>query len=289
MRYRFIQKHKNEYSVRLLCRVLKVSPAGFYAWFRRPKSKRERANEQLLAKIRVFHAESQGIYGVPRVYRDLRAQGLRCGKNRVARLMRAHGIRSKMARKRYKVVTTDSKHDYTLAANILNRNFKAEGPNQKWVADITFIRTREGWLYLAVVLDLYSRAVVGWAVSSDMRVRLTASALQMAVSRRRMSPGLVHHSDRGVQYAAEDYQQLLKQHGMVPSMSRKGDCYDNAVVESFFHTLKTELVYHCKYRTREEARKSISEYIEVFYNRKRRHSSIGYMAPLEFENLVSAA
>jgi transposase InsO family protein len=233
-------------------------------------------------RISEVHRESGCIYGSPRVYRELLSRGERVCENTVARLMQMQRIRSIIAKK-FVPCTTDSRHDFPVADNALGRNFNAEGPNQKWVADITYIETQEGWLYLAGVMDLYSRKIVGWSMSDNMRVDLVADALKMALDRRRPGPELLHHSDRGVQYASTDYQALLARHGCVCSMSRTANCYDNAVMESFWGTLKTELVYHTKYATRDEARQSLFKYIEVFYNRIRRHSSLDYVSPEAFE------
>jgi putative transposase len=239
------------------------------------------ANQQLTAAIHATFKRSRGTYGAPRIHAELKSSGMECGLNRVARLMRKAGIRAKR-RRAYKVTTTLSRHNYPVAPNTLNRQFWAEGPNQKWVGDITYIPTREGWLYLAAVLDIYSRKVVGWAMDKHMEEGLVASALQMATTHRRPGEGVLHHSDRGSQYAAHDYQQLLCAHKMEVSMSRKGDCYDNAMMESFFSTLKSECATDV-YDTRAEGRQSIFEYIEVWYNRQRRHSSLGYVSPEAFE------
>lgn len=270
-----------------MCQVLGVSRSGYYAWKRCPESSRAREDRRLTELIERAHQRSRAIYGAPRIHLDLREQGERCGKNRVARLMRQAGIRSKVARKFRR--TTDSSHSLPVAGNLLNQNFHVTAPNAVWVADITAIHTREGWLYLASILDLYARTVVGWAMDGSMTRQLTLDALEMAVKRRRPAAGLIHHSDQGVQYAAHDFQRRLKEHGILCSMSRRGDCYDNAVVESFFHTLKTELVHHHQYRSRNEARASIFDYIETFYNRQRRHSSIGYRTPMEFERQLHVA
>lgn len=235
-----------------------------------------------MAEIKVIHKRSRETYGSPRIHVDLGEKGIFCSEKRVARLMKHHRIAAK--RKRKFVVTTDSRHDLPVAENKLNQIFSATKPNEKWVTDITYVWTREGWLYLAVILDLYSRKVIGWAMDKTMERGLVMNALQMALLARKPERGLLHHSDRGSQYASNDYQQLLKDNKITCSMSRKGNCYDNACMESFFATLKQELVYHRQYQTRKEAKQDIFEYIQVWYNRKRRHSSLGYFSPEQFEN-----
>lgn len=280
----FIRDHRREFRVWLLCRVLGVSRSGYYAWRQRPESERSRANRLLELQIRVVHQRSRRSYGSPRITDELKAGGTVCGRHRVARLMRAAGIRAKTVKK-YKA-TTDSKHTLPVAANLLARQFTVSHPNRVWVADITYIRTGEGWLYLAAVLDLYSRQIVGWGMSDRIDGELARSALSQALAQRRPLPGLIHHSDRGKQYAAAGYQKLLRDYGAVCSMSRKGDCWDNAPMESFFGTLKQELVYQERFATREEAKAKIFEYIEVFYNRQRRHSANGSVSPVEFEKLT---
>lgn len=265
----------------VMCRVLGVSRSGYYAWRTRPDSTRKKADRELTQKIRVVHGMSRGTYGAPRIHAELKADGIVCGRNRVARLMRHAEIRAKAAR-RFKA-TTNSRHRLPVAPNLLERRFAAGRVNRVWVADMTYIFTHEGWLYLAVIVDLCSRLVVGWAMDSRMTKELAVTALLMAVWQRKPGSGLIHHSDRGSQYASGEYQALLGQYAIRPSMSRQGDCYDNAVGESFFKTLKVELVYHCDYQSRQEARQSIFEYLEGFYNRRRRHSSLGYMSPVEFE------
>lgn len=283
MKFRFIRDHADRFGVERMCRVLGVSRSGYYAWRRRRPSRRAQENQRLLVEVKAIHAtKNHDTYGSPRMHRELRERGLRCGRHRVARLMKKQGIQAKQARK-FRPVTTDSKHALPVAPNRLERDFSATGPDQVWAADITYIRTREGWLYLAVILDLFSRLVVGWAVGDTLSRHLPLRALQMALGRRRPRPGTVHHSDRGSQYASQDYQDLLAQEGLLCSMSRKGDCYDNAVVESFFDTLKVEQVYHQDYRTRREATADLFEYIEIFYNRQRRHSYLGQVSPAEFE------
>ena len=280
----FIRDHRMEFRVWLMCRVLGVSKSGYYAWLGRPESRRTSANRVLVSQIRVVHQRSRKSYGSPRITEELNDIGVPCGRHRVARLMRHAGIRAK-AVKKYKA-TTDSKHSLPVSPNLLSRPFTVTRPNRVWVSDITYVRTTEGWLYLAVVMDLYARRLVGWAMSERIDGELTLSALRQALNQRRPSPGLIHHSDRGKQYAAGDYQKLLRDHGALCSMSRKGDCWDNAPCESFFGTLKQELVYQERFDTREEAKAKIFEYIEVFYNRQRRHSSAGSRSPVEFERLA---
>ena len=271
--------------MRLVCRVLGVSRSGYYAWRRRPVSSRSIRNQELLEKIKDVHKKSKETYGSPRVHKQLLADGELCGRGRVERLMSANGICGKQRRKF--VVTTDSKHDLPVAENILDREFSVEEPNKVWLSDITYIPTDEGWLYLAGVLDLCSRTAVGWSMSDSLEKELVMDALKMAYGRRQPGVGLIHHSDRGSQYASEAYRALLNDYGMTMSMSRKGNCWDNAVMESFFGTLKRELVHHRRYRTRAEARKDIFEFIEVFYNRERLHSSLGYMSPLDYEKQIA--
>lgn len=281
MRFQFIEDHRDEFPVTRLCQVLEVSPSGYYAWRNRPVSQREMANQRLLAKIKVVHAESHETYGSPRVYRELKADGVSCSENRVARLMRGHDIRAKQA-KRYKR-TTRANDAHPVAPNLLDGDFTADRPDRSWVADISYIWTQEGWLYLAVILDLFSRRIVGWALSSRLTSPLVEDALKMAIQQRRPGPDLLHHSDRGSQYTGEAYQQLLKNNNIQVSMSSTGNCYDNAAMESFFGTLKVEWVHHRRYQTRDEARTDIFFFIEVFYNRRRRHSTLGYLSPEAFE------
>jgi putative transposase len=281
MIFPFIEAHRSFYPVRVMCRVLGVSSSGFYAWLCRPKSRRSHANRTLLEDIRVAHQRGRGTYGSPRVHRELLAQDVPCSLNRVARLMRAAGIRGRR-RPKFRI-TTNSRHDFPVAVNLLDRQFTTARVNTVWTADITYLWTTEGWLYLAVVMDLCSRRIVGWSMSNSINARLVASALQMAVSKHVPLAGLVHHSDRGSQYASHLYQKLLTLYGMVPSMSRKGDCWDNAPTESFFSSLKAELVYDAVFCTRRATRNAVFDYIEVFYNRIRLHSSIGYVSPADFE------
>jgi transposase InsO family protein len=282
MRFRFIEDRRADYPVRILCEVLGVSPAGDYAWRSRPESRRSAANRELVDDIKRVHRDAYGRYGSPRIHIELKAQGRGASRGRIERLMRHHGIRAIMARPRW-VRTTDSRHDLPIASNLLNRNFVATAPNRVWLADITYVETDQGWLYLATVMDLHSRRIVGWAMEDHLRADLPLAALKMAISAQRPGRGLIHHSDRGVQYASEDYRKLIQSAGFRASMSRKGDCYDNAPMESFFHTLKTELVHHRHYATRQEATRDIFAYIEGFYNRIRRHSAIGYISPIEMQ------
>lgn len=281
MTYRFIQSHQETWPVRVMCETLEVSPAGFYAWLRRPPSFQEQRREALLALIQGIHAEVKQRYGSPRIHAALAAQGEACSVNTVAKLMRDNDIRAKSARKFR--CTTDSNHPLPVADNLLGREFGPEGPNESWVADITYVPTREGWLYLAIVEDLYSRKVVGWSMAATMESRLVVDALELAVKRRLPDEGLVAHSDRGSQYASDHYQRLLGKHGITCSMSGVAQCWDNAPAESFFASLKKELTHHEDYQTRQEARASIFEYIEVFYNNERLHSSLGYVTPAAYE------
>jgi putative transposase len=282
MRFRFIEDRRVDYPVKIMCDVLEVSRAGYYAWRSRPESARSAQNRELLEDIQQIHSDNRGRYGSPRVHVELKAQGRGVSRGRVERLMHRHGIRAIMARPR-RVRTTDSRHDHPIAPNLIERDFVAATPNQIWLADITYIDTDQGWLYLAAVMDLYSRKIVGWAMQDHMRAELPLTALRMAISAQRPDVGLIHHSDRGVQYASEDYRNVVKSAGFRASMSRKADCYDNAPMESFFHTLKTELVHHYDYATREQAKNDIFAYIEGYYNRTRRHSAIGYISPIEME------
>ncbi len=286
MRFRFIAAEKANYPVRVLCRILQVARSGFYAWLRRRPSRRAEANQQLRVVIRAAHQQSRGTYGSPRVQRELNAQGIEAGRNRVARQMRAMGLVARR-RKRFRR-TTDSSHDRPVAGDLLKRKFAVERPNQAWVTNITYLWTREGWLYLAVVLDLFARRVVGWAMAEHLRTSLVLEALHTALGRRRPEPGLVHHSDRGCQYASDAYRTALARHGILCSMSRKGNCWDNAVAESFFSTLKVELVHRCTWVDRPTARLAVAEYIECFYNAERRHSTLGYRSPAEYERLHAA-
>ena len=283
MRFQFVEDHRGEFSVIQMCRVLDVSPSGYYAWRGRPPSAREMANRELLDKIEAVFEESDQTYGSPRVYQALKAQGVAVSKNRVARLMRLQRLRPKQVR-RFKATTKRNKM-HRAAPNRLKRDFTADAPDQKWLADITYIPTLEGWLYLAAILDLFSRRIVGWAMSDRMTTELTLRALQMAIRQRQPGPGLIHHSDQGSQYTDGYYQAVLKAHGLQASMNGVGTWYDNAPMESFFGTLKGERVHHAVYRTRDEASPDVFYYIEGFYNRRRLHSSLGYLSPRAHEQL----
>jgi len=287
MKFRFIEDHREVFLVRVMCAVLAVSSSGYYAWRVRPESARAVANRALLDDIRRVHAASRRRYGSPHVHASLHAEGKRVGRNRIARLMHRHGIQAR--RKRRFRCTTDSHHAFPLAPNLLARQFTATAPNRIWLADITYIPTAEGWLYLAVVLDMFSRKVVGWAMRETMAQELTLDALRMAIANRRPGPELLHHSDRGSQYAAHEYRRLLDAHGMLCSMSRKGDCWDNAPMESFCGSLKTELEDDGVYDTRQAARNALFSFIEGFYNRERLHSAIGYQTPVQMELLAAVA
>ena len=283
MRFQFIKDHRNEFPVTRMCTVLNVSPSGYYVWRKRPVSKREMANRELYKKIKVVYNENHGVYGSPRIYRALKRRGVACSENRVARLMRLRGLQAKQT-KRYKATTKRNKA-HPVAPNLLKQDFVADWPNQKWLTDITYIPTQEGWLYLAVVLDLFSRRIIGWAMSDRMTSDLTMDALKMAIRQRRPEISLIHHSDQGSQYTDGEYQQLLKNWGIQVSMNGAGNWYDNAPMESFFGSLKSEWVHHHTYRTRDEARADIFYYIESFYNRRRLHSSLDYISPEAYEQL----
>jgi transposase InsO family protein len=271
----------------MMCRVLKVSRSGYYAWRRRQPSRREREDRELVERIQTIHQESRETYGSPRIHAQLRREGATAGRHRIARLMRWEGLRG-CAKQRFRR-TASVRAPMPAAPNLLKGDFSSAAPNRIWVGDITQIRTREGWLYLAVLLDLFSRRVVGHACASSPRQELALEALDQAIRKRRPRPGLIHHTDRGGQYLSAEYQDRLDQHGMVCSMSRPGRCGDNAAAESFFHTLKTEWLYHFDFFTREEARLSVFDYVEAFYNRNRLHSSLDYHSPEEYETLRSAA
>jgi putative transposase len=286
VKYAFIEAHRAQFAVPAMCELLEVSRSGYHAWRGRGPSARECENTRLLAHIRAIHAASHGSYGSPRVHRELGAQGQRVSLNRVRRLMQQNDIAARHKRKFR--ATTDSRHSLPVAPNRLEQHFVAERPDQVWLADVSYVWTDEGWLYLACVLDLYSRAIVGWAMSERNDRHLAIAALAMAHFRRRPARGLIHHSDRGSPYCSHDYQKLLTQYGMVCSMSRKGDCYDNAPMESWFKSLKVEWVNGRRYATREQARSDIFSYVETFYNPCRLHSSLGYVSPREFERRFAA-
>lgn len=265
-----------------MCKTLRVSRSGFYVWLGRDESDRARGNRELTELIRGVFDDSREIYGSPRVFRTLRRRGMSCGRHRVARLMRVAGLRSKTKRP-FRVKTTDSNHSFPIAPDRVDRDFRADAANEVWVSDMTYIPTDEGWLYLAVTMDLFSRKIVGWSMAATMHADIVVNALTMAINQRRPEPGLVHHSDRGSQYASEAFRSALAARGLLASMSRKGNCYDNAAMESFFHSLKTELVSHEQYRNHSHARASLFDYIEAFYNRQRLHSTLDYRSPVDFE------
>lgn len=281
MRFAFIEAEKAKYPVRALCRVLQVEHSGFYAWRLRDESDHTVEDRRLGVEVRAVFDENKGRYGSPRVYRVLRRRGVKVGRHRVARLMREQELRAR--RRRKFIATTDSKHHMPTPPNLVNRDFEVDEPDRVWAGDVTYLPTGEGWLFLAVLLDLYSRRIVGWALSERNDEALTLSALQMALDQRRPAPGLVHHSDRGTTYASGEYQDALARHGLVCSMSRKGDCWDNAVVESFFSTLDIECAHEQPFPTRRAARRDVAEYILSFYNSTRLHSHLGYQSPMEFE------
>jgi transposase InsO family protein len=289
VKYAFIATRRHEFPLALMCRLLGVSRSGFYAARKRQPSARTLADQRLRMQICAVHRRSRPTYGSPRVHAELREQGVRCGRKRIERLMRSEGLVAKPRRRQRR--TTNSNHPHPVAPNVLARRFAVtaiQQPARVWASDITYVPTRAGWLYLAVVLELASRVVVGWAMQPTLDQSRTHAALHMALLRRRPKPGVLHHSDRGVQYAATNYQRLLAAHGMTPSMSRTGDCYDNAVVESFFATLEWELFERADWHTRVEAKAAIFEYIEVWYNRQRRHSTLGYLSPVDYEHLLAS-
>ena len=276
--------HRNDYPIRVLCETLEVSVSGYHAWKKRPMSRHRQEDHQLAEQIQTAYVAHREVYGSPRLYVELRDQGIGCSRRRVARLMREMGLSPH--RPRHRTLTTRADPAARVAANLLDRTFTASRPNEKWTADITAIWTWEGWLYLATVLDLFSRRVVGWAMAARQDTSLVEHALQMALQQRRPQAGLLHHTDRGCQYTSQQYQQVLLQHGITVSMSRRGNCYDNAVSESFFGTLKRECVDRGSFQTRAHASQVIFEYTEVFYNRVRRHSSLGYKSPVAYEQLM---
>jgi putative transposase len=287
VRFEFIDAQKALFPVEFMCEQLAVSRSGFYAWKERPESARQQQDEQLAEEVAQVHQESRGTYGSPRVHAEMRARGRKVSRKRVARLMKKQKLAAR--KKRRSVRTTDSNHAHPVAPNVLERDFSPDKPNSTWATDITYVWTGEGWLYLAVVLDLFSRLVVGWSMSEHIDTKLVLGALEMALEGRQPPQGLIHHSDRGSQYASAEYRQALASRGIQCSMSRKGNCWDNAVVESFFSSLKMELVYLTDFVTRHQARSALFEYIEVFYNRRRRHSSLGYLSPMEYERAALPA
>jgi putative transposase len=282
MKYAFMRLHAVEFSIERMSCVFEVSRSGYYQFVHAKPSQRAQEDERLLVKIKRSHQASRHTYGSPRICAELRAGGETCSRKRVSKIMKKSGIAAKMKR-RFKV-TTRANPEATVAPNILQQNFSAEMPNQRWVADFTYVSTHEGWLYVATVLDLFSRRIVGLAMNERMTDDLVIAALEQALIHREYPTGIVHHSDRGSQYTSKDFRELLKKHGIIPSMSGTGNCYDNAAMESFYHTLKTEHIYFENYSTREQAKQSIFEYVEVFYNRQRRHSTLGYLSPVAYEN-----
>lgn len=282
-----MENHRKEFDVESMSRVLGVSRSGYYCWRSRKPSRRSEEDVRILARIIELHANSDRTYGSPRILNDLKEEGERLGRNRVSRLMKENRLFSRHKR-RFRI-TTNSHHEFPIAENLLERDFTASSKDEKWVSDITYIPTGEGWLYLAVVIDLFSRRVVGWSMGDKINRSLPMRALKMALEQRSPSSRLIHHSDRGSQYASNEYRSILAAHAIVPSMSRGGNCWDNAVAESFFKTLKIERVYHRRYRTRQQAREDLFDYIEVFYNRKRKHSANGLRSPVDFERLNMAA
>lgn len=279
MKYEFMDEHRDRFRVKSMCKVLRVSRSGYYAWRSRTPSERQTANEELLEHIQEVHTKSRKLYGSPRITAELNDEGIGCGRNRVARIMKDNGIRALLKKRRFRR-TTDSRHEYALAANLLIERKQTE---QVWAADMTYVPTAEGWLYVSTVMDVKSRKIIGLSMGERISQELASAALKDAVQRKRPAKGLIHHSDRGRQYASYAYQALLNEYGITASMSRSGNCYDNAYAESFFGTLKRELVYGERYRNRKEARLSIFEYVMMFYNRRRRHSSLGYKSPEQYE------
>lgn len=277
----FIKEHRKDYPIGIMCRLLSVSRSGYHLWIKRKLSAREFENRRLLEVIVFHYKKSKRTYGLPRILGAIRRQGLNVNKKRVARLMRENNIKAKTKR-RFKVTTVQNSKA-AASENILNQNFTASSENKIWTGDITYLWTKEGWLYLAIVMDIYSRKIIGWSINSSLSTELVIRALMMALVHRNPERGIIFHSDRGSQYTSSAFREILKNYGIVQSMSSTGNCYDNAITESFFHTLKTELTYWEKYQTREEAKRSIFEYIEINYNRRRLHSSLGYLSPVEFE------
>jgi putative transposase len=288
MRYRFVAAEQASYPVRLLCRVVGVAASGFYAWLRRGPSQRERQDRRLAEQIAAVFAASRRTYGSPRVHAELRAEGIRVSRKRVARLMREGGLAATIRRRFPR--TTNSDHGRPVAPNLLEQKFTADQPDTVWLADISYIATGEGWLYLAAIKDMATREIVGWSMSDSLEAGSACAALRMAIQRRQPPAGLIHHSDRGVQYAGSEYQKILTRHGLRCSMSRRGNCYDNAPMESFFGSLKNELVHRTTFPTRAAARQALFDYLEIFYNRRRRHSGIGFLTPAQaYEQMAKAA
>jgi len=287
VKYAFIRGHENEFRVVRMCSVLQVSRSGYYHWVDRPESRRAREDRELLVHIRRVHLENRRAYGSVKTWRELCDRGVACGKHRVARLRKRDGIEAQ--RKRRFRLTVQNRNTVPAAPNLLRQQFVAAQPDRIWVGDMTFIRTRAGFLYLAVLLDLFARKVVGWSMHERPNLEVTLRALDMALEQRRPAPGLVHHTDQAPLYSAYEYRDRMQDHGLVPSMSGRGNCYDNAVAKSFFSNLKNELVHHCDFHTREAARAAIFDYIEVFYNRQRRHQTLGYLSPAQYERQVKVA
>jgi putative transposase len=287
VKYGFIKRHDHEFSVKRMCHVLRVSRSGYYDWLVRPECTRAVQARQLLIHIRRVHAEAREAYGARKTWEELNDQGIACGKHRVARLRKENGIEAR--RKRRFRLTVENHSTAPAAPNLVQRRFLVAQPNRVWVGDMTFIRTRAGFLYLAVLLDLYARRVVGWSMNDRPDLMLALGALDMALEQRQPEQGLIHHTDQGAIYAARQYRERMQAHGLLPSMSAKGDCYDNAVAESFFSNLKNELVHHCDFVSRDAARAAIFDYIELFYNRKRRHQTLGYVSPMQFEEQHSVS
>jgi putative transposase len=287
MRYRFVAAERATFPVRRLCRLVGVAASGFYAWLRRGPGRRAGEDAGLAGRIAAIFEASRRTYGSPRIHAELREDGVRIGRGRVARLMRRGGLTA--ARRRRVPRTTDSRHDHPVAPNLLGRNFAADRPDAVWLADISYIPTGEGWMYLAAIKDLATREIVGWSMADHLRGELACDALVMAIQRRQPPRGLIQHSDRGVQYASKPYRAILARHGITQSMSRKGDCLDNAPMESFFGSLKNELVHRTTFPTREAARRAIFEYVEAFYNRRRRHSGLGFLTPAQAHEQMAGA
>lgn len=284
MKYAWIKEHRNEYDITLMCEILGIGRTSYYDWLKSQPSPRDLENQQLSALIKGIFVESRNTYGTRRIRRMLMRSGINISRRRVGKLMKEQDLCCKTKRK-FKA-TTDSNHSLTISPNILNRDFSATAPNQKYVGDITYIWTLEGWIYLAVLLDVFSRKVVGWSIKKHMRTSLVNEALLMAIANRGVQEGLIYHTDRGSQYASNKHRKILNMYGITQSMSRKGDCWDNSVAESFFNSLKTEMVHHVTFKTRDEAKQAIFEYIEVFYNRKRIHSANDYFSPEEYEQRI---
>jgi len=282
MKYKFIMENRKEFRLGKMCTILEVSRSGYHNYVKRKLNQRKLENQFLLKHIKAIYTEYRGIYGSPRIYKELRKRGIFCNRKRVVRIMRINALRAKTKRK-YKI-TTNSDHNFPVAENIIGQRFYSSEVNKKWVSDITYIWTKEGWLYLCCILDLCSRIIVGWFLDTTLSSDLVIAALRQAITNRGENPGIIFHSDRGSQYASNEVKYFLKKHKMLQSMSRKANCYDNAVMESFFHTIKSELISFERFQTRDEAKIKIFEYIEIFYNRQRSHSSIGYCSPYEFEN-----